>query len=137
MELEKFFLKGVVRNFVINCKYRSRVVGLCLVDGLKETTLTSDNQCSTSEGARERKTRALREIRFEYPGSHRQPLQSHEGIVMLLGVKVGSRRMRFARRTPACSTILLEKRGLRLPWKTSLPLASHLLDVFFNPLSAR
>ena len=81
-------------------RYSSRVIRL--VDGLEETTLTSD---STSEAARERKTRAL-SVRSELTTLNRKQslmirilalIDGHCRAmrVVLLVVQVGSRRMRL------------------------------------------
>ena len=117
--------------------------------------MTSD---STSEVARERKTRALR-VRSELTTLNRKQslmigilalIDGHCRAMraVLLEVQVSSQRVRLASsvwkdssfckrvefkiRVSApnsrhgntqCLTMLLEKRGLRVPWKTPLPLA--------------
>ena len=124
--------------------------------------MTSD---STSEAARERKTRAL-SVRSELTVLNRlmiRILALMDGHcramrALLLEVRVCSRRMRlassawkdssFCKRVEfrihvlapnskhgntQCSTMLLEERGLRVPWKTPLPLAkkAHLTFLMF------
>ena len=126
--------------------------------------ITSD---STSEAARERKTQPLRE-RSELTTWNRKLslmisilalIDGHCRAMraVLLGVKVGSRRMRLASsawkdsrfcnrvgfksmfRHQTVGMVTHSVRGLRIPWKSPLPLVkkAHLLDVFFYPLSAR